>query len=92
VSGPTHAWAAAVALLALGGTGCGLKGPLTLPPPSENVIIRGPGDEAAATPPEGEAAASDEAQEKPRPPVQPAKEYRTPPPALPGANSGIHDD
>jgi len=40
--------ALAVALL---GSGCGLKGPLTLPEKPRNVVIRpGPGDEAAPAP------------------------------------------
>ena len=42
----------AVALAAaLLGSGCGLKGPLTLPEKPRNVVIRpGPGDEAAPAP------------------------------------------
>ena len=41
-------WHVAVALL---GSGCGLKGPLTLPEKPRNVVIRpGPGGEAAPAP------------------------------------------
>lgn len=88
-----------LALLALGAAGCGLKGPLTLPPPSENVIIRGPGESATTAPtettapePETMPGAGNAAPEDGKPPAQPPKTYRTPPPTLPSGNPGVHDD
>ena len=67
-------------LLVAGATGCGLKGPLTMPEPSTNVVIRGPGEAAA---PPGAT--------KPAAPVKPAPRQdvdRMPPPPLPGGSTG----
>jgi predicted small lipoprotein YifL len=69
-----------LALLAAATTGCGLKGPLTLPSRSDEIVIRGPGQtapEPATTP-------------APTPATAPAgpQEERPPPPPLPGSGSG----
>jgi predicted small lipoprotein YifL len=73
-----------LALLTAATTGCGLKGPLTLPSRSDEVVIRGPGQTAtdpAATP--APAPATTPATTPARP-----QEERPPPPPLPGSNSG----
>jgi predicted small lipoprotein YifL len=73
----------ALLLLAVAVSGCGLKGALTLPPKSDEVVIRAPGQAAAAPagePVEGEAPAT------PAAPVAPEDE-RIPPPPLPGSNA-----
>lgn len=67
----------AVALATLGAAGCGIKGPLTLPEPTENVVIRAPAGDAQAPAPE-------ETTQKPAKP----KPDRMPPPALPSSNPG----
>jgi predicted small lipoprotein YifL len=64
---------AAVFLAAVVTSGCGLKGALTLPSKSDEVVIRTPGQTA---PVEGE------------PPATPRKDDRIPPPPLPGGNPG----
>ena len=63
----------AVALaLALLGSGCGLKGPLTLPEKPRNVVIRpGPGDEAAPAAPTPLPAPPPEAEPLPPPELPP---------------------
>jgi predicted small lipoprotein YifL len=68
--------AAIVLVLLAGAAGCGLKGPLKMPAPSSNVVIRGPG--GAPTTPTAP------------PPAQPAapQEERMPPPPLPGGSTG----
>ena len=63
---------AAILLAAVGASGCGLKGALTLPSKSDEVVIRAPGQ---AAPAEGETPA------KPR-------DERMPPPPLPGGKPG----
>jgi len=73
-----------LALLAAATTGCGLKGPLTLPSRSDEVVIRGPGQtttDPAATPATTPTTA---------PAATPAtpQDERPPPPPLPGSNSG----
>jgi len=69
-----------LALLAAATTGCGLKGPLTLPSRSDEIVIRGPGQtttEPAPTPATTPATT----------PARPQEE-RPPPPPLPGSGSG----
>ncbi|MGI9245332.1 MAG: LPS translocon maturation chaperone LptM [Steroidobacteraceae bacterium] len=79
--------------------GCGLKGPLTMPAKSTNVVIRGPGGEAVTA---GEAAGPTPATETGPPAAAPGA-GRTgtvpqpvddldhpPPPPLPGSNPGAH--
>ena len=79
----------AVLLAALATTGCGLKGALTMPSKSEEVVIRAPGaataptDETTATPP---AAPAEPTQETPA--KKPRRDERIPPPPLPGGNPG----
>jgi predicted small lipoprotein YifL len=75
-----------LALLAAATTGCGLKGPLTLPSRSDEVVIRGPGQtapEPAATPTTTPTPATAPATAPARP-----QDERPPPPPLPGNNSG----
>jgi predicted small lipoprotein YifL len=67
---------ATVLLAAMAATGCGLKGALSLPSKSEDVVIRAP---AQGTPEEP-------AQEAPA--KKPPKDERIPPPPLPGGNPG----
>ena len=72
-------------LAALAASGCGIKGPLTLPEKSENVVIRAPGSETtggdtSATPP----TATPETTQEPAKP----KRDRLPPPPLPSSNPG----
>lgn len=80
---------AALLLLTLAAGGCGLKGALTLPPKSDEVIIRGPG-EAAPAPAgeraEGETSVAPATPAAPATPVAPEDE-RLPPPPLPGSNA-----
>ena len=83
----------AVVLAALAAAGCGIKGPLTLPEKSENVVIRAPAGSAsttqvpaagAATTPSAGTPATEETTQKPAQP----KPDRMPPPPLPSSNSG----
>ena len=81
--------ALAAVLLAVAATsGCGLKGALTLPSKSDEVVIRAPGQtapvegETTATPPATSPA--EPAQETPARP----KDERIPPPPLPGGKPG----
>jgi hypothetical protein len=70
-------------LVAVPTTGCGLKGPLTLPSRSDEIVIRGPGQvtiEPATSP-------STPATTPATTPARPQDE-RPPPPPLPGGNSG----
>jgi predicted small lipoprotein YifL len=70
-------------LIAVPTTGCGLKGPLTLPSRSDEIVIRGPGQvttEPATSP-------STPATTPATTPARPQDE-RPPPPPLPGGNSG----
>jgi len=85
----THGSAlAAIFLAALAASGCGLKGALTLPSKSDEVVIRTPGQtvpvggEATATPPATVPAEPSKAA-----PAKPRDE-RIPPPPLPGGNPG----
>ena len=78
----------AVFLAAVAASGCGLKGALTLPSKSDEVVIRGP---AQAAPAEGETTATppgatpaEPAQEAPATP----RDERIPPPPLPGGKPG----
>ncbi len=79
----------AVLLTALAATGCGLKGALTMPSKSEEVVIRAPGqttaptDETTATPPAAPAGTTEESPAK-----KPRRDERIPPPPLPGGNPG----
>lgn len=82
-----------VALAALAASGCGIKGPLTLPEKTENVVIRAPAGstvstevpaEGAATTASPEAPATLETTQKPATP----KPDRLPPPPLPSSNPG----
>jgi predicted small lipoprotein YifL len=82
----------ALLLLAVAVSGCGLKGALTLPPKSDEVVIRAPGQAAAAPagePVEGEAPATPAAPGTPAAPVAPVapEDERIPPPPLPGSNA-----
>ncbi len=81
--------ALAAVLLAVAATsGCGLKGALTLPSKSDEVVIRAPGQtapvegETTATPP-----ATSPAEPVPETPARPRDE-RIPPPPLPGGKPG----
>lgn len=68
-----------LALLAVATTGCGLKGPLTLPSRSDEIVIRGPGQATTETATPATTPATT--------PARP-KEERPPPPPLPGSGSG----
>jgi predicted small lipoprotein YifL len=79
-----------LALLAAATTGCGLKGPLTLPSRSDEIVIRGPGQatsDPAATPATSPATTPPATPVTPVTPVTPPDE-RPPPPPLPRSNSG----
>ena len=70
----------AALLATLLAAGCGLKGPLTMPESSTNVVIRGPGETPAGSP-----------GTPPSPPAKPASAKdpdRMPPPPLPGGSTG----
>ena len=80
---------AAILLAALAASGCGLKGALTMPPKSDEVVIRAPGQAEAGRPAEGQtsrpgARRGTRAKEVPTKP----KDERIPPPPLPGGNPG----
>jgi predicted small lipoprotein YifL len=81
---------AAVLLASLAATGCGLKGALTMPSKSDEVVIRAPAQAApadgatTATPPA--TAPAEPAKEAPA--KKPPKDDRVPPPPLPGGNPG----
>ena len=80
---------AALLLLALAAGGCGLKGALTLPPKSDEVIIRGPGEAApapAGEPAEGEASVARQSR-RPRRRRSRPRTSALPPPPLPGSNA-----
>ncbi len=79
---------AAILLAAVAASGCGLKGPLTLPSKSDEVVIRAPGQ---AAPTAAETTVTPSAPT----PVEPAQEAparprdeRIPPPPLPGGKPG----
>jgi predicted small lipoprotein YifL len=84
---------AVILLGSMAASGCGLKGALTLPSKSDEVVIRAPGQTA-----EGEAAPADGATTTTppaTPTTEPARETparprveRLPPPPLPGGNAG----
>jgi len=84
---------ATILLAAMAASGCGLKGPLTLPPKSDEVVIRTPGQTATdqAGPAEGQTttvpAPAEDTEKAPRAPAKPRDE-RIPPPPLPGGNPG----
>jgi predicted small lipoprotein YifL len=81
---PAALAAAASALcLALAATGCGLKGALTMPSQSEEIVIRPAGatTEGAATAPAPQDAGKKEKKVTPQ-------DERLPPPPLPGGNPG----
>jgi predicted small lipoprotein YifL len=77
-----------ILLATLAASGCGLKGALTLPSKSDEVVIRAPGQtapaagETTATPPA--TAPAEPAQETPAKP----RDERIPPPPLPGGKPG----
>jgi len=79
---------AAIFLVAVAASGCGLKGALTLPSKSDEVVIRAPGQtapmegETTVTPPV--TAPAEPAQETPARP----RDERIPPPQLPGGKPG----
>ena len=79
---------AAILLAAVAASGCGLKGPLTLPSKSDEVVIRAPGQ---AAPTEGETTVTPSAPTPAEPaeeaPARPRDE-RIPPPPLPGGKPG----
>jgi len=86
---------AAMFLATLAASGCGLKGALTLPTHSEDVVIRAPGQAAApaAEPTVEPTTTSTEPvpaapTAPPAPAKKPAKDERIPPPPLPGGNAG----
>ena len=90
---------AAMLLATLAASGCGLKGALTLPTHSDEVVIRAPGQAAAPTAePTSEPTAeptTTSAEPVPTTPTapaapakKPAKDERIPPPPLPGGNPG----
>lgn len=82
--------AAAAFALALAASGCGLKGALTMPSQSEEIVIR----PAAGTSTEGATPAAPEGDTAAPPATPPAekkitpKDDRLPPPPLPGGNPG----
>jgi predicted small lipoprotein YifL len=78
-----------LALAALAAAGCGIKGPLTMPEPSENVVIR-PGGTPATTEGTAAPATGTATTEETAPAPQPAKPKpdRPPPPPLPSSNPG----
>ena len=90
------AMGAAVAAASSLVAGCGLKGPLTMPEQSTNVVIRGPGAQGASGSGSSDTAAPTTAQpapgSTPGETTKPAKgkpaEERLPPPPLPGGNPG----
>jgi predicted small lipoprotein YifL len=78
----------AIFLAAVAVSGCGLKGALTLPSKSDEVVIRAPGETAPA---EGETTATPPGAT----PAEPSQETparrrdeRIPPPPLPGGKPG----
>ena len=92
---PAALAAAAAVCLTLAASGCGLKGALTLPSQSEEIVIR----PASGTPADGTAPANpadatsapqpeDEATGKPAEKKITPREERLPPPPLPGGNPG----
>ncbi len=82
--------AATAFALALAASGCGLKGALTMPSQSEEIVIR----PAAGTAAEDAAPAAAEGSTTTPPATPPAekkitpKDDRLPPPPLPGGNPG----
>ena len=78
----------AIFLAAVAASGCGLKGALTLPSKSDEVVIRAPGQVA---PTEGETTVTPSAPTPAEPaeeaPARPRDE-RVPPPPLPGGKPG----
>lgn len=84
---PAFLAAAAALCLTLAAGGCGLKGALTMPSQSEEIVIRpaaGTATEGAApAEPSGTPAASPPGEKTVAPP-----EERLPPPPLPGGNPG----
>ena len=74
---------AVAAVLALVVVGCGLKGPLTMPEPSTNIVIRGP--DGKPIEPAAPAAPTAPAPSKPAP-----ADETLPPPPLPGRHPGAH--
>lgn len=89
---PCRAVILAILLAAVAASGCGLKGPLVLPPKSDEVVIRSPGAPASgpAAPTEGPATTVPAPTEKTKKTPAPArpKDERIPPPPLPGGGAG----
>jgi predicted small lipoprotein YifL len=84
---------ATILLAAMAASGCGLKGPLILPPKSDEVVIRAPGQAATdqAAPAEGQTTtvpAPAAETEKTKQAPSKLKDERIPPPPLPGGNPG----
>ena len=90
---PASGALAVMVLAALAASGCGLKGALTMPPKSDEVVIRAPGQAATdqAVPAEGQTttvpAPAEETEKTKQAPSKP-KDERIPPPPLPGGNPG----
>ncbi|HET9695013.1 MAG TPA: hypothetical protein VFP48_11565 [Steroidobacteraceae bacterium] len=82
--------AVVLGVLAVGATGCGLKGSLEMPEKSSNVVIRGPqqapAGAGAAAPAEASPGTTQPAQ--PTPATAVPKDDRLPPPPLPEGNPG----
>ena len=82
-----HTSGGALTLILLGSvaaSGCGLKGALTLPSKSDEVVIRAPGQ---TVPAEGATTTTPPAEPVKEAPARPRVE-RIPPPPLPGGNPG----
>jgi predicted small lipoprotein YifL len=78
---------AAALLVSMAATGCGLKGALTMPSKSDEVVIRESGQ---AAPADGSTTATPSPAEPTQdaPAKKPARDNRIPPPPLPGGNPG----
>lgn len=93
MTAPKAKAALAAVLAAFAAAGCGIKGPLTLPEKSENIVIRAPAGNAGTTQVPAEGAVTTRPAEAPatpettRTPVKPKPE-RPPPPPLPSSNPG----
>jgi predicted small lipoprotein YifL len=84
--------AAAACALTLAASGCGLKGALSMPSQSEEIVIRpAAGTSAEGAVPAAPAPAGDTAAPPVTPPAEKKitpKDERLPPPPLPGGNPG----
>jgi predicted small lipoprotein YifL len=86
---PGSAAIMAILLAAVAASGCGLKGPLVLPPKSDEVVIRAPAS-AQATPTDGTTTTVPAPSGETEQAVTPARpqDERIPPPPLPGGGAG----